>query len=119
MAKVLLFQCPEAAAIRQLLVPMKIKATEVEPDCFHQTLGELAKERFLPRRESASLGIPGESLLVMCDFTEKQMNRLLMELRSRGIRVEFKAILTPTNQSWPVRRMYLEMARERAMYAKQ
>ena len=56
-----------------------------------------------------------ESLMVMCDVTEKQMNRLLMEFRRREIRIDYKAVLTPTNRDWPVRRMYLEMARERAI----
>ena len=52
----------------------------------------------------------------MCDVTEKQMNRLLMELRRREIRIDYKAVLTDTNRNWNVGQMYLEMARERAMY---
>ena len=123
MAKVLLFQCGNEAEIRQALTAMRITAISVPADCFHLTLGELEKERFSAsgsaEREKvlAGQGMTAESLMVMCDVTEKQMNRLLMEFRRREIRIDYKAVLTPTNRDWPVRRMYLEMARERAMYA--
>ncbi len=59
---------------------------------------------------------PQESMVVMCGFTEKQMNRFLEKLKKESLPVDYKAVLTATNRSWNVRRMYLEMARERAMY---
>lgn len=74
-----------------------------------------------PIQESTGKELPGtqsrqESLLVMCDFSEKQMNRLLRELRSAGIAIDYKATLTSTNRNWSARHMYLEMAKERAAY---
>lgn len=123
MAKVLLFQCKNEQKIRQALTPMKIPALVVPEECFDLSLEELEKGKFTAGRGGAvSPGegrvYPAESLMVMCDVTEKQMNRLLMELRRREIRIDYKAVLTPTNRTWKVGQMYLEMARERAMYMK-
>lgn len=132
MAKVLLFYCPQEDAVRRILDTMGVRLTVVLPEQMHFTLGTLEKgiplmEEGPGRAESAGdsslqeQGLPGtqsrqESLLVMCDFSEKQMNRLLRELRSAGIAIDYKAMLTPTNRNWSARHMYLEMARERATY---
>ena len=114
LAKVLLFQCEEEAAVRQILTPMKIKLIPVPKERMYLSLGELETEA---RDEGAFNGTcPPESLLVMCDFTEKQMNRLLTELRRKEIRIDYKAVLTSTNRNWDVLHMYFEMERERAMY---
>lgn len=130
MAKILLFQCEQEKEIRQIVTPMKIAVVQVPPQFFHLTLGELEKGKFsdFPNggKEEKETGsgtgkreraYPADSLMVMCGVTEKQMNRLLMELRRKEIRVAFKAVLTATNREWNVGQMYLEMARERAMYA--
>ena len=132
MAKVLLFCCPQEDAVRRILDTMGVRLTVVLPEQMHFTLGTLEKgiphmEEGPGRAESAGdsslqeQGLPGtqfrqESLLVMCDFSEKQMTRLLRELRSTGIAIDYKAMLTPTNRNWSARHMYLEMARERAAY---
>ena len=132
MAKVLLFYCPQEDAVRRILDTMGVRLTVVLPGQMHFTLGTLEKgiplmEEGPGRAESAGesslqeQGLPGtqsrqESLIVMCDFSEKQMNRLLRELRSAGITIDYKAMLTPTNRNWSARHMYLEMARERAAY---
>ncbi len=123
MAKVLLFQCKDELAMRRILTPMKVRVISVPKEKFGQTLGELAGgKRAEPSAEGAveeitAATLPEGSLLVMCDFTEKQMNRLLFELRKQKVSVTFKAVLTPTNRNWTVQQMYREMERERAMYA--
>lgn len=114
MAKVLLFQCKNEAAIRQVLTPMKIKVVSVPKEMFHLTLDELEKGK---TQDSSFQGkCPEESLMLLCDLTEKQFNRLLMELRKYGIKTDYKAVLTPTNRTWDVCHLYLEMAKEKAMY---
>ena len=127
MTKVLLFQCEREKEIRQILTPMKIRVVSVPKEQFGLTLGEIEKgqgkdcqicELMVDDQISEDSSVFEESLLVMCNFTESQMNRLLMELRKKQIRIGFKAILTPTNYNWNVKQMYTEMARERAMYMK-
>lgn len=114
MAKVLLFQCKDEAAIRQVLTPMKIKVSSVPEEMFDLTLEELAKGK---KEDGSFQGrSPEESLMLLCGLTEKQLNRLLLELRKKGIKTDYKAVLTPTNRSWDVSRLYMEMAKEKAMY---
>jgi hypothetical protein len=114
MAKVLLFQCENELQIRQILTPMKIKVITVPKEKMHMTLGNL--EMGILDDGCFEGEDPKESMLVMCDFTENQMNKLLMELRRKNVRIDYKAVLTPTNRDWDVSHMYFEMARERAMY---
>ncbi|MCD8231846.1 MAG: DUF3783 domain-containing protein [Clostridiales bacterium] len=129
MAKVLLFQCRNEDKIRTVLASMKISAISVPENCFYLTLGEIERGIMLSAHsEQGASGdnlanatkeaerVPGESMVVMCGFTEKQMDRFLEKLRKSNIPVDFKAVLTATNRSWSVRRMYFEMAKERAMY---
>lgn len=114
MAKVLLFQCKDELAVRQILTPMKIKVISVPKEKMHLTLGELESNLW----DEGIFGgeYPQESMLVMCDFTENQMNKLLLELRRKKVKIDYKAMMTPTNRDWDVLHMYFEMAREKAMY---
>lgn len=115
MAKVLLFQCKDELAVRQILTPMKIKVIAVPKEKMHMSLGALEMGIW----DEGTFGgeYPTESMLVMCDFTENQMNKLLTELRRKKVSIDYKAMLTPTNREWDVLHMYFEMAREKAMYA--
>ncbi len=61
-------------------------------------------------------GAPEESLMIFCDVTEKHFGRALGLFREKGIRIDYKAVLTPTNAKWNVLRFYAEMAREKAEY---
>lgn len=129
MAKVLLFQCRHEDEIRAILASMKIAAISVPEDCFHLTLGEIERGAILPAHSAQDASgdsvaedikeaerFPRESMVVMCGLTEKQMDRFLEKLSKSRVLVDFKAVLTATNRGWNVRRMYFEMARERAMY---
>lgn len=114
MAKVLLFQCENESEIRQILTPMKIKAVSVPKTKFHMTLEDLEKGK----DDGGYFGgaYPKGSMIVMCDFTEKQLDRLLMDLRSRNVKVDYKMVMTPTNASWDVLHVYFEAQREKMMY---
>ena len=46
------------------------------------------------------------------------MHKLLTALRKKRVQIDYKAILTPTNSTWDVLHVYLEMAKEKAMYEK-
>ena len=69
--------------------------------------------------EPSATGVPEESMLVLCDFSEKRMDKLLAALRKSQVQVDYKAILTPTNRKWNVMRLLLEMRTEKAAYEKQ
>ena len=114
MAKVLLFQCENESEIRQVLTPMKIQAVSVPKTKFHMALGDLAKEKDDGGYFCGAY--PNGSMIVMCDFTEKQLDRLLMDLRNHNVKIDYKMVMTSTNASWDVLHVYFEAQREKMMY---
>ena len=81
----------------------------------HMALGDLARGK---DDEDGYFGgaYPEGSMIVMCDFTEKQLDRLLMDFRSRNVKVDYKMVMTATNASWDVLHVYFEAQREKMMY---
>ena len=59
---------------------------------------------------------PKGSMIIMCDFTEKQLDRLLMDLRNHKVKIDYKMVMTATNASWDVLHVYFEAQREKMMY---
>ena len=114
MAKVLLFQCENEREIRQILTPMKIQAVSVPKTKFHMTLKELEREN----DDEGYFGgtYPEGSMIVMCDFTEKQLDRILMDFRNRNVKIDYKMVMTATNASWDVLHVYFEAQKEKMMY---
>lgn len=116
MTQILLFQCDEKIVreIRQILVPMKINCQVIPQTEFHRTLGEIADGK----EDEGYFGgeYPQESLLVMCGFSDKQMDRLLLELRRKEIKIDYKAVLTRTNRDWDINHLYFEMRKEKIMH---
>ena len=114
MAKVLLFQCENENEIRQILTPMKIQAGSVPKTTFHMALAALARGK----DDGGYFGgeYPKGSMIIMCDFTEKQLDRLLMDLRNHKVKIDYKMIMTATNASWDVLHVYFEAQREKMMY---
>ena len=114
MAKVLLFQCENENEIRQILTPMKIQAVAVPKTKFHMALVDLARVK----DDGGYFGgaYPKGSMIIMCDFTEKQLDRLLMDLRNHKVKIDYKMVMTATNASWDVLHVYFEAQRERMMY---
>lgn len=121
MEKVLLFQmnANDADRIRDILGTMRIRMQMIPREDFRQTLGDLVegdrKEDVTPYTEQT----PTESLILMCGFSDKQMDKFLLALKNKQIRSDYKAVLTPVNRDWNVLRLYAEMAREKAMYLQQ
>lgn len=104
---------PQAYApkLQQLCAIQGIRLRMVEGSGLDQSLASLA--RGLQPAEPPQPGEPlPEPLLVLCHFSEKQLDRALLSLR----RIQafcLKAVLTPTNAAWPLRELYGELCRER------
>ena len=60
----------------------------------------------------------GDSILIFCDLSEKHLNRMLFELKSRKVQIDLKAVLTPTNQKWTLRQLHAELEREKANFTR-
>lgn len=61
--------------------------------------------------DAETLVIP-EEVLVLCNFSEAGLDRLLRELRKSSASVALKAILTETNCAWSFYELYQEVRRE-------
>lgn len=53
------------------------------------------------------------SCLVLCGLRDKRLDKVLFELRRADIPIEYKAVLTPSNQKWTVPELMKELQRER------
>ena len=51
----------------------------------------------------------GKSVVLMCDFTEKHFDKLLDFIKHSDVHVDFKAVLTPTNMKWDIRKLIAHM----------
>ncbi len=58
------------------------------------------------------------SLILICGLSEKRLDKVLFELRRAEVAADFKAVLTPTNKNWTLRRLFAELSRERAVMEK-
>lgn len=118
MEKLLLFHCPvsEQCKIKQAAANLKIPCEPVPDADYRQTLGALASGKRDPLTAPYTDSVPQTSLLVLCRLSDKRMDRLLFELKKARVSVDFKAVLTPTNQNWSVLKLLLEMHREKAAY---
>ena len=53
------------------------------------------------------------SWLVLCGLRDKRLDKVLFELRRADIPIDYKAVLTPSNQEWTVPELMKELQRER------
>lgn len=82
--------------------------------------GNAAAEGTIPSGSAATEGtVPAPaaqtppSCLVLCGLRDKRLDKVLFELRRADIPIEYKAILTPSNQKWTVPELMKELQRER------
>lgn len=118
MEKLFLFGVDDCTSkkINQIAVKLKIRCTLIPPTQYNQTLEAIVSGKSSPLSAPPAGPLPTESLLLMCDFSDKRMDRLLFSLRQASISIDFKAMLTPTNKKWTVLQLLLELHREKAAY---
>ena len=77
--------------------------------------GNAAAEGTVPAQVNA--GASGAetppNCLVLCGLRDKRLDKVLFELRRADIPIDYKAILTPSNQEWTVPELMKELQRER------
>lgn len=95
---------------------MGVDFVPVIPQQFLQTVGYLAKIKgFPPRKLSVLENIPAfhEDVMVMCYFTDDNLNLLLRQMRSGELpSVALKAVLTNQNCFWTFAHLCRELAEE-------
>lgn len=113
MEKILIYQVKEKEAVKQLLAPMKIRLEEIEAVDLRQSIGDLAEGKKNVLAAPFTGNAPEESLMVFCGVNEKHFDKILFALRQKQITIDYKAVLTPTNQKWSVLMLFLELTKEK------
>ncbi len=108
----------DAKKLKQIAGNLKIRCEFVDTALYNQPLESIISGRVSAPAAPFIGDVPEENLLLMCDVSEKHMDRLLLALRKNAVGIHYKAVLTPTNRKWSVLRLMLEMRAEEAVYAK-
>ena len=116
---ILLYHLPEGdrlLKIKKALFPLGMKLRAVKREEYLEPVGYLAGVK-----EIASCGrvYDGDDLeremMVMAGLTSRQIDAVILALRKTGAgRIDYKAVLTPVNQTWDALTLYQELAREHA-----
>jgi hypothetical protein len=109
----------QAAALRRLADNMRIAVVEVAETQYDCTIGDIAEQKpaFVQTGKSGTAADGAScSLLVFANVTDKHVDKLLFEMKSRKITVDYKAVMTDTNRQWSVKRTMFEMERERQAF---
>ncbi len=103
----------EYQKVSQIASRLKIHLEPVALCDYNQPLEAIYRSSKNPLVTPYTGNVPEESLLLMCNFTDKRMDKLLFSLRQAHVAVDFKAALTPTNQKWTFLQLLPEMHREK------
>ena len=111
--------------IERLASNMKIRVITADAAMYNEMLDNIVNGKISSVNSTSSASIspavtdnklPSDSILIFCDLSEKHLNRMLFELKSRKVQIDLKAILTPTNRRWTLRQLHDELKRERASF---
>ena len=116
---ILLYHLPEGERllkIKKALFPLGMKLRAVKKEEYLEPVGYLAGVKEITSCGEIYDGEDFEKeMMVMAGLTSKQVDTVILALRKTGAgRNDYKAVLTPTNQSWNALTLYGELAKEHA-----
>ena len=99
---VLLFNFDEnrLPLVKRAVMPLKTGIKVVEKKDFNQVLGYLADVQGFQAIEGEATETFEDEMLIMAGFTRNDVDGLLRSLKKHNVRVDLKAIMTPTNSLW-------------------
>lgn len=104
---------PWGTKLRQTCALRGLRLRPVEAADLGRTVLSLAKGA-RPAGEVLVVSDVPEPMLVFCGLTDRQLDRMLGDLRAMGApRTCLKAVLTPHNGAWTLRELYGELVKER------
>ena len=87
---------------------------EILPGQLGETLGYLAGYAgFEPAQGPSPAALPDGECMVLAGLEERELHGFLDDLRSSGVEIPLKAVVTGPNQSWTFARLMEELGRER------
>lgn len=131
MEKLICYQIENTREIERLASNMKLRIVYADASLYDETLDAIASGKVqstatvatganeIARTDNLNLSPDsGDSIFIFCDLSEKHLNRMLFELKSRKVQIDLKAVLTPTNQKWTLRQLHAELEREKANFTR-
>ena len=131
MEKLICYQIKNTREIERLASNMKLRIVYADASLYDEALDAIASGKVrstatvatganeITRKDDLTLPQGSrDSILIFCDLSEKHLNRMLFELKSRKVQIDFKAILTPTNRKWTLRQLHAELEREKANFTR-
>lgn len=118
---VLLYHTPEGVLkrltplLRQQGISVRVIRKELYTVPLEMLLGLKQPDKIL---QNPGIELP-EPMLVMHGFSSEGVDTVLKLLRENKIRIDLKAVTTPTNLSWTGLQMFAELQREREAFRKQ
>ena len=101
------------AAVSAAAASLGIRVQVVEPAQLGSPLGRLLGwEGFQEGAPVLPEEIPAVECLVIGPMERRRLDQLLRTLGQAGVTVALKAMVTPTNQKWPMVRLIQELRRE-------
>jgi hypothetical protein len=122
-ASVLLFNFTDKSRVHKItraLLPLGIRIKIISKEDYLQPLGYLAGVREIASVEEKYDGEDfKDEMLLMAGITGTMVDQVLLALRKSGVgRINYKAVLTLTNQYWNAVQLYQELAKEHEMVTK-
>lgn len=96
--------------VKKISSALKIKAVPVDREMYDNTLGMLAEGRGIAGSSSNS---DYDTLIVFCEVSNKHLDRILARLKSEDAGIVYKAVMTPANSKWSIKKLYFELEREK------
>ena len=104
----------QASEIKRLAMMNKILCKEVKYEEYCQPIGALAGIKEIYKEGEVYTGEPIEKeMMIFCGLPEHKLDTMLAKMRQAKVKkVDYKAILTPTNLTWLIPDLYTELAKE-------
>ncbi|MBE6910792.1 MAG: DUF3783 domain-containing protein [Ruminococcaceae bacterium] len=122
-AKVLLYRLGEETetgrALRAVLRERSIPALTVDESLLGETVGRLASANANGGGAPPPDTVPETPFMLLCALGDRQLDRLLADMRRAGVSVPYKAVLTDTNRSWTLGALIAEVVREHELMTRQ
>ena len=118
---VLLYHTPEGVLrrltplLRQQGISVRVIRKELYTVPLEMLLGLKQPDKIL---QNPGIELP-EPMLVMHGMSSEGVDAVLKLLRENKIRIDLKAVTTPSNLSWTALQMFAELQREREAFRKQ
>ncbi|MGN0600291.1 MAG: DUF3783 domain-containing protein [Oscillospiraceae bacterium] len=99
------------AALAQIADKLRIKLVIAEDDSADTPIGYFAGLNGFAKSEKSCESKFG--CLVLAGLSDSKINSVLSEIKKAHLSIPLKAILTPMNRSWSIKKLSAELAQER------